>query len=205
MQEPTGFESGPDVVCQILQALYGLRESAFLWNETFDASLREIGFIPLIDDPCLYTYKMGNNTHVLIYVDDDIVAAPTKEDIEKFKQEIARRFQIKAMGEPHHFLGYNVSRDYGDGTITLSQQSYAQTILARRGMTACNTAETPMAEKWKPADTDKLGIMQEYLEILGELNWLAIKTRPDIADSIGRRIRHLTNYKLQSVHPRYDK
>ncbi|KAG0156038.1 hypothetical protein PDIDSM_3214 [Penicillium digitatum] len=71
-------------VCTLNQALFGLRDSAFLWNEEMDCKLRQIGFHPLDDDPCVYVKGKGTElTIMMIHVDDFIIAAPTDEDIEK--------------------------------------------------------------------------------------------------------------------------
>lgn len=41
-------------VCMLNQALFGLRDSAYPWNEEMDCELGQIGFHPLEDDPCNY-------------------------------------------------------------------------------------------------------------------------------------------------------
>jgi hypothetical protein len=47
-----------------------------------DSKLRQIGFYPLDDDPCVYVKGKGMNlTIMMIYVDDFIIAALSDEDI----------------------------------------------------------------------------------------------------------------------------
>jgi hypothetical protein len=83
MRQPTGFEHADTAgdknqwVCTLNQALFGLRDSAYLWNEEIDSKLRQIGFHPLEDDPYVYVKGKGMNlTIMMIYVDDFIIAAP---------------------------------------------------------------------------------------------------------------------------------
>ncbi|MGV2419558.1 MAG UNVERIFIED_CONTAM: hypothetical protein MIJ72_08715 [Staphylococcus saprophyticus] len=83
MRQPTGFEHADAAgdknqwVCTLNQALFGLRDSAYLWNEEIDSKLRQIGFHPLEDDPYVYVKGKGMNlTIMMIYVDDFIIAAP---------------------------------------------------------------------------------------------------------------------------------
>jgi Reverse transcriptase (RNA-dependent DNA polymerase) len=51
IRQPTGFNVNRKKCCLIRRALYGLRDSAQLWNQTFDDHMRKIGFEPLLEDP----------------------------------------------------------------------------------------------------------------------------------------------------------
>ena len=50
MRQPTGFEyfdaegDANQWACTLNQALFGLHDSAYLWNEDMDCKLRQIGF-----------------------------------------------------------------------------------------------------------------------------------------------------------------
>jgi Reverse transcriptase (RNA-dependent DNA polymerase) len=64
-----------------------------------------------------------------VWVDDAIIASPTKEGIENVKNGLKQEFKLKEMGEPSRFLGCKVSRDRSKRTITLSQEGYVRKIL----------------------------------------------------------------------------
>lgn len=68
MRQPTGF-AVPGKVCLLKQALYGFRQSAFLWYECFAAALKDLGFRPLKDDICVFTRRDGSS-YIIIYVDN---------------------------------------------------------------------------------------------------------------------------------------
>jgi Reverse transcriptase (RNA-dependent DNA polymerase) len=71
MRQPTGYEEGNKGDAWLLwQALYGLRESACLWYKTFDKKLRDCGFVPLLEGPC-------------VYLRDCLIAATSNDIIEK--------------------------------------------------------------------------------------------------------------------------
>jgi hypothetical protein len=53
VQQPRGFAQ-PGKVCNLNQALYGLRGSAILWLRTLAAALGQFGFKPLKADPCAF-------------------------------------------------------------------------------------------------------------------------------------------------------
>jgi hypothetical protein len=40
-----------------------MRDSAYLWNEEMDSKLRQIGFHPLEDDPCVYVKGSYHQLH----------------------------------------------------------------------------------------------------------------------------------------------
>jgi Reverse transcriptase (RNA-dependent DNA polymerase) len=63
-------------VCRLNRALYGLPESAHLWNETFTEKIAKLGFKALLEGPCTYTKKDGHSI-LIIYADDAISAART--------------------------------------------------------------------------------------------------------------------------------
>lgn len=80
--QPLGIEySEPEIgpkgwVCQLNQALYGLRDSAKLWNDDLNAKLEAIGFVPLDDDPCVYIKGTGSTAWFLIVHIDDLSQHP---------------------------------------------------------------------------------------------------------------------------------
>jgi hypothetical protein len=125
MRQPTGFEyfddegSTNDWVCVLNQALYALRDSAFLWNQELDEKLQLLGFLPLDDDACVYTKGSGSQMSILkVHVDDFIIAAPTDAEVSTIADGIKGFFPIKDLGEPAVFLGCALS---GTTPIALSQ------------------------------------------------------------------------------------
>lgn len=187
MRPPTGYEPKSRKVCLLSQALYGLRQSAFLWNKTLDQKLRSMGFTPLVEDPCVYIRQTGTS-FTIIYVDDAIIAAPTREEVDEIKKELNKDYPIKELGEPGKFLGCQLTRDYDNNTITLTQSSFIDKILAEAGLSDCYPTKTPMAPSHlKDSNLDTTtSDSREYLHIVGQFNWLTTKTRPDIAYAVSR-------------------
>jgi hypothetical protein len=56
-----GFEEDDDLVCLLLRALYGLKQSPALWQETLQTFMVKIGFIPslLIHKGWHYNHYLG--------------------------------------------------------------------------------------------------------------------------------------------------
>ncbi|KAJ9481045.1 hypothetical protein VN97_g12463 [Penicillium thymicola] len=192
VMQPVGFEySEPDIgikgwVCQLRQALFGLRDSAALWNKELDTRLVKIGFHALDDDPCVYIKTHNGSTwFLLVHVDDFIGAAPTDEEVEQIFQQVKGQFEIKDMGEPSRFLGSAIARDYDKRTIQMSQ--------------------------WDDDNEDPETLLNQeehtfFRSLVGRLNWLAVETRPDIRFSV-MKLQHRsaspTTNDLQAVRAVY--
>ena len=193
MAQPTGFVKSPGSACRILKAMYGLRESAHLWNKTFDTELRLLGFEPLIEDSCVYKHHTG--ALLIMYVDDTIIAAPTDNEITDIINLINKKFKTKDLSEPSMFLGCKISRDYEKRTITISQDHYVEKILADAKMQDSKANQIPMTPaylinsktRYEIIDSEKLTTFQKHT---GRLGWLSYKTRPDITFAV-RRLQHV--------------
>ncbi|KAI9036660.1 uncharacterized protein KD926_001614 [Aspergillus affinis] len=185
---PTGFApTGLPLVCRLLRALYGLKQSGLLWNQVFDDVLRDLGLVPTDTNSCFY---MGLNGIILIlYVDDSIVAGPSQEIISDFIKKLKQKFTLKVIGEPKRFLGYNIERDYINNTITISQKAYTKRISAHLNADI-KPAEFPMFPGWKPSDSSALNdeMKSDFCKRGGRLIWL-LKTRPDIQFPVYRIFR----------------
>ena len=135
--QPTGFSENDSLVCQLLQAVYGLRQSGFLWYIKLSQLLLSLGFKPLPDDLSVFIHR-PNHEHphlILIYVDDDLIIAPTHTAIRHIKERLSAAFQLKDLGAPSKFLGCHLT--ITDGFINMSQQAYVDKILMSR---ECSTA-----------------------------------------------------------------
>ncbi|KAE8977617.1 hypothetical protein PR002_g24958 [Phytophthora rubi] len=72
-------EGKDDVVCMLLQCLYGLKQASRVWNETIDKHLKSMGFEPADANPCVYTRgEGGDECTVCLYVDDMLIASKQK-------------------------------------------------------------------------------------------------------------------------------
>jgi len=108
IKQPQGFKKGNDV-CELLRALYGLRESPTLWYHTFVTVLEEMGFILLMKE--YYIFKNSDGSLILLYVDDLLITAISLDRISAIKLAIHARFDIKDMKEVRSFLGFQIYRD----------------------------------------------------------------------------------------------
>jgi len=99
--------------------MYGLIHAGLLWSKTFGAGLKSKGFERSQADPCVSRRALRGKVVVIIvvYVDDLLVASATKRDEEQALEDLHSCFPIKDLGELAYYLGYNITRDRGTGTL----------------------------------------------------------------------------------------
>ena len=65
------------------------------------------------------------------------------------KQRLKSRFEMKDMGEAKYVLGIKITRDQPNRLLTLSRESYLETVLKRFDMMMCKLVDTPISKSGK--------------------------------------------------------
>uniref|UniRef100_A0A3Q7HAX8 Reverse transcriptase Ty1/copia-type domain-containing protein n=1 Tax=Solanum lycopersicum TaxID=4081 RepID=A0A3Q7HAX8_SOLLC len=92
------------------------------------------------------SYAQGYSfIYVVLYVDDMLIAAKKKYDIQKLKGLLSAEFEMKDLGAARKILGMEIIRDRERRKLFLSRRSYIQMVLARFGMSSSKTIDTPSA------------------------------------------------------------
>ena len=192
MKQPTGYGDGTPRVCRLLRNLYGLKQAGNVWNEDFNKTMEELGYIRLRTDYCTYLRRLDDDISILIvYVDDANAFAEKKSTNDDLIRELRKRYEITVLGEPNLMLGIHVQRDRRNRSITLSQNRYIRKILEKAGMSDCRPVSTPMdpnialcKTKESEEDENEEHTKTDYAACIGELLYAAHATRPDILYAI---------------------
>jgi len=83
---------------------------------------------------------------IAIYVDDLIIVHKDLGRINKVKEALNSRFNIKDLGEVKNLLGIEV-HCLPDGSVFINQPRYIDKLLRKYCMESCKPADTPMALK----------------------------------------------------------
>ncbi|GKB94890.1 ribonuclease H-like domain-containing protein, partial [Tanacetum coccineum] len=184
MTLPHGFNNYKSNVCKLNKSLYGLKQAPRQWNAKLTKALTEHGFVQSKYDYSLFT-KSSDKVFIilLVYVDDIVIAGNDLNEIEKFKQFLKSKFQIKDLGKLKYFLEIEVL-DNKDG-ICLSQRKYCLELLHEFGLLATKHVDTPLPKNatlnHTESDDDHLLVnVANYQRLVGKLIYLT-NTRPDIA------------------------
>jgi Reverse transcriptase (RNA-dependent DNA polymerase) len=201
MKQPPGFQDG-DKVYRLRKSLYGLKQSARVWNQTLHDALVKQGCRQNEVDNCLYSRKLrGNVIYILIHVDDLLVAGSNEDDMEQLMKEIEKNFEMTNLGGASHYLGIDIEQD-SDGRFFISQPAYIDSIVAEAGLENSKISKFPLDTGYAKQLGTPLESNEEYRKLIGMLLYLTTNTRPDIAASVSilsRKVEHPRDNDMNEV------
>jgi hypothetical protein len=111
MQVPPGYLKTEDFgkVLLLLRSLYGLKQAGFEWSEELKKFFLDYGFTcSQVDQAVYFRRNMEEHTVITVSVDDMAKTSKHLWDIEHFKVELRKRFDISDLGELTWLLGLKV-------------------------------------------------------------------------------------------------
>lgn len=183
-------------VLKLKKALYGLKQASREWFKKFRKLLKEAGLLECDSDPCLFQNE-EKTLYVIVYVDDFLITAESKQLIDETARKLSTSMSIKNLGEPKVFIGVQIERDRVRKEIKISQRNYIESVIKKFNLEN-SSAEVPMnpsIELRKPTETRETtenGI--PFRELIGCLMYISVQTRPDIAYAVSKLARYFTNY-----------
>jgi hypothetical protein len=181
MSQPPGFTDSqfPTHVCQLCQALYGLRQAPKAWYHELCSFLLSYGFTNAVSDPSLFIYNHNAQLiYFLVYVDDLVVTGNDPSSIASFITAISTKFSVKDLG---------IEVLPTPSGLFLSQQKYIRDLLVRTCMEGAKKVGTPLItigslvlkDGTPPANATA------YRSVIGALQYLNL-TRPDISFAVNK-------------------
>lgn len=213
MRQPPGFERfaacGGLLVCHLLSSLYGLKQAAYDWYELLREVLTHLGFLCIEADYAVFVYDHVNTEgeHIICiiawHVDDGLAAASNRPFLVWIKGQIVQRFGITDLGPVSKHLGIQFEQNRTTCELWMHQTDYITYLLEEHGMLGCNSITLPMDPHFPfGRDTDLHphieNLTSEYRKIVGELLYLAMYMRPDIAVAVMKLTQH--NSSPESRH-----
>ena len=123
---PNGQEDFPGQILKLRKALYGGKQSAFLWFTMINAFLLSLGFASSPLDNCFYR----KSDAVLILYCDDLRIGASPEVLASLHAALSVKFSVTtAPGD--RFLGMDTSYDPQLGVLKLSMKSYIEMTMER--------------------------------------------------------------------------
>ncbi|GIL87679.1 hypothetical protein Vretifemale_15713, partial [Volvox reticuliferus] len=194
-EQPAGYEQGgANVACHLRRALYGLRQAPRTWYVRLRSTLEQMGFKPSSADPGLFIKGEGENrVHILVYVDDLLIACNSCAIAEEIKSQLRSVFEMRDLGESNFYLGFEIRRDRSAKTLHISQKRFVKELLSKFGMDGANGRSIPMdANVRLSSDGESLDTsLFPYSELVGSLLYLSVCSRPDISFAVGALARHM--------------
>ena len=115
---------------------------------------------------------------------DDIFAVGKKERWDRLCADLNRTIPVKNLGDLKWGGGCRYSRDRKKGTLTISQQSFAEELVNEFRVTSVQSVPLKVGVKMEDFDENEETENWPFRELVGSLMRLAILTRPDISDAV---------------------
>ena len=205
MQLPPGTLEGSDTrrfVAKLQKAIYGLKQAGRTWYQALYQALVDLGFKRAdYDHGVFYARTTGGVIILAIHVNDCTITGTSQRVLDHYKNLISKRYAMTDLGPISWLLGIKVTRDHKNCTITLSQQSYVDSILARFNFTDAKPLSIPMdpnvafSKDQCPTTPDDIARMRRvpYREAIGSLMYASVGTRPDISFAVSTLSQFLDN------------
>ena len=195
--KPPGYMNLPDhKVLRLHKALYGTKQGARRWNETFTGKLKRIGFTQLKTDPCIYlkTDKHGHTTLIATHVDDGICASTSKLAIKQTLDSIEKDFPMGEREPLHYYLGIKIHRDRKKHTLSIDQSVYIQQLVTKFKADLLPPKNLPSNSTSKNLlrTSDDPMTSHPYQSLVGGFIYISDCSRPDITFTVNRLARFMS-------------
>jgi hypothetical protein len=190
MKQPEGFDDKSGRYCFLKLSLYGLKQSARLWNKFVHNTLTSLGFHQLQSDSAVYVQLSdeGNTTIIAIHVDNMFSFGSTQPGLKQVRDLLFKSFEMREEN-PDWVMGFSLSEDRKKQTISISHTTYIESVLRRFQMQDCNPVDVPMAPNVHlsaadgPEDEKGKEEMRRYpyRELVGALIWISLISHPEIS------------------------
>jgi hypothetical protein len=202
MKNPPGYDEDDETVKHLKKSLYGLKQAGRKWYDTLKRTLTDLGFCVSSADPGVFHVRVESHPILIaVHVDDCAITSSSGELMQDCKRKINARHSITDLGPIHWLLGIKVTRDRNARTISLSQESYIDTITHRFNLDKAKTIPTPMipgiSYSSKDGPTNETEAVHTakvpYREAIGSLMYASVTTRPDISFAVSTLSQFLEN------------
>ena len=186
LQTPPGINAPEGCTLSLLRALYGLKESGFLWQQMLQRALEDLGLRQVPGVECLYT---DGYLTFFFFVDDMVLVYHKRHQdrADRFTKGLMRAFEIKQLGDLAWYLGIKVTRDRATKELWLSQTSYIKKIASTfeiQSTTRKTRTPLPAGLNLLPPPTSHEAssvMVKAYQRRTGSIAYAALATRADVA------------------------
>ena len=205
MHQPERFvvEGKENHVCLLEKSLYGLKQSPRQWYKRFNSFIIAQGFSRSKYDVCVYLRKLDDESliYLLLYVDDILIAARDRSEVNKLKTLLGGEFEMKDLEAIKKILGMEIHRDRKARKLYLGQKSYLLKVLECFGMSSAKSEKVPLDSHFKiivelcPQLEEEHEYMSQvpYSSVVRSIMYAMICTHPNIAQAVSVVIKYMAN------------
>ena len=129
---PKGCGDLSEKVVRLNKSLYGLKQASRISHAHLTTCLKRLGFEQCMADVCVYRLVEDGRVAITAVVHvNDIFAVGQKERCDRLCVDLNRTIPVKELGDLKWYGGRRYSRDRKRGTLTISQQSFAEELVKK--------------------------------------------------------------------------
>ncbi|KAK3282268.1 hypothetical protein CYMTET_9991 [Cymbomonas tetramitiformis] len=192
---PRGLGYQGRTCAKLLKAVYGLKQAGKEWFDTSDAFIMNYDKRMRRSDvePCLYYIRDSDITVIILaYVDDYLCATNSRSWYDSFVATFNSQYACKDLGVLDLVMGIGVR--WGLGVAYLSQSGYISQMIDTYGLKDAKPASLPMSPGCSLAPSDGKDTTIPFRGLLGQLQWIARCTRPNIMAAVSALSRFCASY-----------
>ena len=171
----------PEYIWHLKKSLYGLKQSGRNWFIHLKNVLNNCDIKQSESDFGLF-HQRKYNTFILIYVDDILIISPTEIIAREMFLKLKNYIDIKDLGPISNFLGWQIKKK--NNLYELNQNHYIETICQKFGLENCKPISYPIGEFKIKTEHQELDQNLPVREIIGCLQYISYKSRPDITATV---------------------
>ena len=186
-------EEVDDKCIKLGKAMYGCMQSPRAFFKTLSKHLVQIGMIQSKVDPCIWYRLNEKNELVLVmaaYV-DDIIIGGQPEEVNQFKNDVKKRFNISELGQlkKHRGVWYERKEDNLGLYYEMTMEKYKTEIvqdyegISGKQISAYETPGYPGESLTKIGEDEEPVNVDGYWKILGKVLWYTRKVLPECANA----------------------
>nr|GEZ42857.1 zinc finger, CCHC-type [Tanacetum cinerariifolium] len=123
MKQPEGFvmHGHESKVCKLKKSLYGMKQASKQWHQKFDEVVLSSDFSLNQADKCVYRNfdASGKGLIICLYVDDMLILCTDQDQVNKTKELLSSKFDMKDLREAEVILGIRIKRGNNGGWVFL--------------------------------------------------------------------------------------
>jgi hypothetical protein len=134
----------------------------------------------------------------MVWVDDLMLFASSDKMMDHMKSAIKSEWEATDMGQPSKIIGIEIT--FTNDAVIISQQKYIENLLKKEGLADANPVAMPMDPHIQltpnPEDNEP-NRSNSYAKLVGELQYIANCTCPDISYAVNQLAAYTANPSLQ--------
>ena len=171
------------IVVRLGRSLYGLKQASRTWHQHLVRGMKCLGFEQCAADAGVMRL-MEKGTITMVVVVDYTVSIGLKSRCGKFGRGLNEYVPISNLGEHRLYAGIRFCRDFAFGTVTLSQQAFAENLVAKFGVTRNRETPVTVGVKLEDFDACEPDVHESFRILVEHLMCLANQTLPHTLNAV---------------------